>query len=227
MNTSRLARLPGLLAAIALPLTSHVASAFDLDRWLPIDVPLMQWWQLYASVPTNVRDDYRVDNVSSADICGLGQNGPLWFLVSTAEFGANTLNVQRCTVPKGKLLMVPIIVSMCIRSPGDSAQDNVQYCRELTDPFDKLSLTIDGVNRNRLIDRHAHSLPFPVSFPTQNLFEATPGAYQAVAEGYYAIVDLPVGKHLLKARAASKSDPNLYFAVNFEVDVVAPSAIVQ
>lgn len=216
-----------VITALTLTLTSHTASAEELSvKWLPTDPLSRQWWELYLSVPNSIRE-HLGDGPAA---CALGQRGSVWFL-STAGTPNETLT-RRCTVPKGKKLFLPIITAVCVPFPGETLPENVQLCRELIDPFDKLSLTIDGRKRNDLIERRAQSRSFAAWFPEDNFFD-TPeddvpaGVYVTVAEGQYALIDaLPVGHHTIRARAAS-TDPNVpYFDAIYQIDVVAAKSIV-
>lgn len=216
-----------LITAMTMILTTHAASADDrAEKWLPTDPLGRKWWELYLSVPNSTWKQLG----DGPAACGLGQHGSVWFL-STLGTPNETLT-RRCTVPRGKKLFLPIITAVCTPFPGETLPGNVQLCRELIDPFDKLSLTIDGKKRNDLIERRAQSRSFAAWFPEDNFFD-TPdddvpaGVYASVAEGQYALIDaLPIGHHTIRARAAS-SDPNIpHFDAIYQIDVVAATSVV-
>jgi hypothetical protein len=197
------------------------------EKWLPTDPLVKEWWQLYLSVPNPVREQL----AESRKACGLGQHGNVWLLATAGTPDRTT--TRRCTVPHGALLFVPVVTAVCSPFPGETLEDNVQLCRELIDPFDKLSLTIDGKNRSHLIERRAQSRGFGAWNPEDNIWD-TPeadipaGIYVSVAEGQYALIaGLRPGKHTIRARASSTSDSTLpKFDAIFEVTVQTAKTIV-
>ena len=218
------------LLAAALGLASVGAGAHDRDwqeKWLPIDPLVKEWWQLYMSVPNSVREQL----AESESACGLGQRGSVWYLATNGVPDVTT--TRRCVVPQGVTLFVPVVVAACAPFPGETVEENVQICRELIDPFDKLSLTVDDKNRSFLIERRAQSRGFPVWYPEDNFWD-TPeddvpaGVYVTVAEGQYALVGgLSPGKHTIRARATSTTDSNVpKFDAIFEVTVAPMKTIV-
>lgn len=216
------------MAAATLALMTQAVGADDLsEKWLPADPLSKQWWQLFLSVPNATRKDLG----DGPAACGLGQNGRVWFL-STPGTPNETLT-RHCTVPKGTKLFVPIVTAVCTPFPGETLADNIQLCRELIDPFNKLSLAIDGKKRNELIERRAHSRGFPAWFPEDNFFDSPEddvpaGVYVSVAEGQYALIEgLRVGHHTIRARASSTIDPNVpSFDAIYQIDIVAATTVV-
>jgi hypothetical protein len=197
------------------------------DKWLPADPLVREWWQLFLSIPNAVRESLK----EGTDACGLGQRGNVWFLATAGTPDVTT--TRQCTVPDGAKLLVPVVSAVCTPFPGETVEDNIQICRELVDPFNKLSLTIDGRNRSHLIERRAHSRGFPAWYPEDNIWD-TPGEdipaglYITVAEGQYALVEgLSPGTHTIRARAMSTMDSNApKFDAIFEVTVVPAKSIV-
>jgi hypothetical protein len=217
-----------LLIAAALGVVSSGAYADNsFGKWLPADSLVKEWWQLFLSVPTPVREQL----AESPEACGLGQHGHIWFLATAGAPDQTT--TRRCTVPHGSTLFVPVVTAVCSPFPGETLEDNVQLCRELVDPFNKLSLTIDGKNRSYLIERRAQSRGFPAWNPEENFWD-TPeedvpaGIYVTVAEGQYALIEgLSPGKHTIRARASSSKDSAVpKFDAIFEVTVATAKTIV-
>ena len=212
---------------LALTLMSLGAHAEQAALTLPVDSLGKQWWQLYASGPNSIRS--RLGESPAG--CALGQRGSTW-LLSTAGSGIEPVT-RRCTVPKGAKLFLPILTAVCTPFPGETLAQNIQICRELIDPFNKLTLTVDGKNRRNLVERRAQSQGFPIWFPEENIFDSPgedvpAGIYIAVTEGQYALIDgLTLGHHTIHARAASTTDPSApSFDYTFEVDVVVAKSVV-
>lgn len=196
------------------------------DRWAPSDSLVARWWQYYLSIPTPIRNALG----ESVEACGLGQSGDTWLLTQVGVPDVPT--TSHCVIPKGTTLFIPVITSVCIPYPGETLRDNVQICREAIDVMDRLNVTIDGRQRNGLIERRAQSKAFPVWMPEENFFDVPDsdvpaGVYSAVAEGYYITLGpLSVGHHTIRATAASSSDPTApAFDATYEIDIVAPTSI--
>ena len=219
-----------MLAGAALALMSLAAHAQSATSTLPVDALGKQWWQLYAGIPNSVKTKLG----ETAAGCALGQRGELW-LLNTAGDGSTPVT-RRCTIPTHTRLFFPIITAVCVPYPGETVADNIQLCRELIDPFDKLTLTVDGNNRHGRIERRAQSQAFPIWFPEDNLFDipgvpgenVPAGVYKAVTEGQYAqIAALPVGRHIIHATAVATKNPEIpAFDYTWIIDVVAPTGIV-
>jgi len=225
IRSNRVALLGAVLAVASVSSGAHDDGSSD--KWLPADSLVKEWWQLYVSIPNSVRELLNERRAA----CGLGQRGDIWFLATAGTPDVTT--TRRCTVPDGAKLLVPIVTAVCSPFPGETLEDNIQICRELIDPFNKLSLTIDGKSRNYLIERRAHSRGFAAWYPEDNIWD-TPaedipgGIYITVAEGQYALVGgLSPGNHTIRARAASTTDSTVpKFDAIFEVTVTPAKTIV-
>jgi hypothetical protein len=228
MIFARAVSLRTVLAGLALTAMSLGAHAQNVSTSsLPVDPLGKQWWQLYNSIPLSVRDKLG----ETREGCALGQRGNLW-LLNTAGDGSAPVT-RRCTIPRNTQIFLPIITAFCVPFPGETIADNIQLCRELIDPFNRLTLTIDGKNRHDLIERRAQSQAFPLWLPEDNIFdipgENTPaGIYTAVTEGQYALIQsLPVGRHTIHAKAVATKNPDIpAFDYTWIIDVVKPTGIV-
>ncbi len=221
----RLTRV-ALVATTTLIASAALAHEPPKNR-LPTDALTKQWWQLTLSIPSSVRSELRGTRAG----CGLGQRGAVWFLASEPSDGGPI--TQDCTIPLGRKLFLPLVTAVCTPFPGETLEQNIQICREAVDPFDKLALSIDGKNRNDLIERRAQSRGFSAWFPEDNIFD-TPGQFDVpegvyinVAEGQFALIEgLRVGKHVIHARASSSTDANVpKFDVIFNIRIVAPTSV--
>jgi hypothetical protein len=214
-----LALIPALIAFTAL---AHEPA----KNTLPIDPLVKQWWQRYLSIPNAVYFELG----ETPEACGLGQRGKVWFLSSRS--GGDEPVTRHCTIPRGRKLFVPIATVVCTPFPGETLEQNIQICREVIDLYDKLTLTIDGENRNNLIERRAQSRGFPAWFPEDNLFDVPEdvpaGVYIMVAEGQFALIEgLPEGEHVIHTRASSTTDASAPpFDVTFKIRIMAPTGVV-
>ena len=218
-------------AKITLVLTTALIASTALAQEpatnaLPTDDLVKQWWQLTLSIPNSVRDDFRGREAA----CGLGQRG-VWLL--TSEISAGAPITQNCMIPQGRKLFVPLVTAVCTPFPGETLEENIQICREAIDPYDQLVLTVDGKNRNDLIERRAQSRGFPAWFPENNIFD-TPGqldvpagVYIMVAEGHFALVEgLSVGAHVIRVTASSSTDTSVpKFDVIFRIRMAPATSV--
>ena len=68
----------------------------------------------------------------------------------------------------------------------------------------RVETTIDGVSLQNFQMPRVQSPLFSFKFPPNNIFGATPGDSQSVADGYYVFLKpLPVGKHEVSFKAVS------------------------
>jgi hypothetical protein len=160
-----------------------------------------QWWQYVIGIP---RDENPINDTTGAQ-CGLGQWGPVFFLVGPPGNGPTT---RSCDIPAGAGLFFPIINIVCaVPEDGDSPQAISNTCNELfpVDPK-SLSLTIDGKNVNNLKNFLASEF-FSFTGAAHGLFEFTGCATElqpcyadfhptAFTVGYWAMLrPLSLGKH--------------------------------
>jgi hypothetical protein len=133
--------------------------------------------------------------------CGLGQAGPVFFLVQAGDEDA----IERtCTVPAGTALLLPLLDASCttVEPPpffgGDEAE--LRACTEaLFAAPAELSAVVDGVAIPDLERYRVQSDLFTVALPAGNWLEVEPAVTQGVAEGYWLLLaPLPVGEHELR-----------------------------
>jgi hypothetical protein len=133
--------------------------------------------------------------------CGLGQAGPVFFLVQAGDEDA----IERtCTVPAGTALLLPLLDASCttVEPPpffgGDEAE--LRACTEaLFAAPAELSAVVDGVAIPDLERYRVQSDLFTVALPAGNWLEVEPPVTQRVAEGYWLLLaPLPVGEHELR-----------------------------
>jgi hypothetical protein len=162
-----------------------------------------RWWQYVFGLP---EANNPLSDTTGAQ-CGLGQWGPVFFLVGTT--GGDPV-VRSCTIPAGKGLLIPVV------NFGGAVPDDAGTIEEVTgiaasaaDLIDvsTLSVTIDGVAVKNLGDFRFRSPIFSFTGSTPNIFSVygcvitAPHCYegfhdQAVADGYWILLNpLPAGNH--------------------------------
>jgi hypothetical protein len=215
------------LIGAVIALSSLTAQASDTSKEaVPTDSSSVRWWQLFGSIPNDIRARMGEDPAA----CGIGQHGNTWY-IATSQSG-NGLVTRRCTVPKGTSLFIPLITALCIPYPGETLPENVQLCHDLIEPFDVLTFKVDGKNSKGLIERRVHSRAFPIWFPEKNYFDlpgedVPAGVYTAVADGYYALLELEPGRHTIYAKAMSTLSPEIpVFEYTYEINVLTAKGIV-
>jgi hypothetical protein len=157
----------------------------------------IKWWTWLMSIPSNVNPASDTTGIN----CAQGQNGPVWFLA-----GSTTGKAERsCTVPADKAIFFPIIDSECSYAeyPKLKTESELRSCAiSQNDQATRIDTIVDGVSlQNSQIPRVQSPL-FSFKFPPNNIFGATPGDSQSVADGYYVFLKpLPVGKHEVSFKA--------------------------
>jgi len=198
--------------------TKHLLAVFSCGLLLsagtasadvgPLSGLTAQWWQLVGSIPTSVNPGL---DKTGAD-CMVGQRGPVWFLVGTFASGPVT---RSCSVPEGAWLFFPVVNDVNINTPNvcgqNSANQSVDFLRSqiapAVDGATGLSVHVDGKPVKDVV--RVKSLPFAVTFPADNIFNAPCEAAglgsvpantysPAVDDGFYTLLaPLSVGTHTL------------------------------
>lgn len=145
----------------------------------PHNLPYQKWlagqWQWKFAVPKaeNPLHDY------SAQKCGIGQKGPVWFL---DELLSGT-EIRECSIPAGKSIFLPILNGECDLSDTrlKNDQDLIQ-CAAAGNEYSVISAQIDGVPIKNLNSYRTHTF-FNLTVPPDNVFdEKPPGIYRAYAD---------------------------------------------
>jgi len=159
-----------------------------------------EWWQWVVQVPA--ADNPLLD--TTGDKCGMGQQGPVWFLAGVSGTGGAA---RTCEVPGGKALFFPVVNVAFFAFPDDPpGQRTREFLTEQLMFCDKNTLAdvvvrIDGVP----VAKAAHfwtspdqSPLFQATLPTDNIFGADPGQLlsPSLQEGVYLYVKpLTTGTH--------------------------------
>jgi hypothetical protein len=176
-----------------------------------------EWWQNAVSIPAPqnpILDE-------NGAYCAIGQRGDTWYLYGTFGNPIGDPVTRECTVPTGRRFLVPILNVLCTPFEGETVEDNVKLCKEFIDMVDMKSLTVDGVDRSKLIKRYGASNKFSTVFPDDNYLGYPAGIYLSVADGYYAqLPALAVGAHTIHLQGAIS-------AYDFSVDVIYHINVVE
>jgi len=179
------------------------------------------WWQWALSIPAD--QNPLIDE--TGEFCGVGQDGPVWFLPGT--FGSDA-NRDQCSVPKGKALFFPVynwlfgagIFDCEPTVPGVECDIEAlrQGAAEQTETAEILEVMIDGVPLQNLRDYRASSPePFALVYPENNVVEVPAGEYYPhVTDGYWLMLSpLPVGEHTIRTFVSAPD--TLFGLIEFEV----------
>jgi hypothetical protein len=142
------------------------------------------WWQTFLSVP-GAGDPF--------DRCDLGKPGVVFF-AGTAGGTAT----RSCTVPAGKLILVPLINIECSTAEGngDTPAELRACAAGFADQFTGLKLSIDTFVLRDPFDFRVRTGLFKFTAAEGNVFGVPAGTTRSVADGYWALIaPLPPGAH--------------------------------
>ncbi len=158
------------------------------EKWIAI------WCNWLLSIPRDINPAVDESGINSSQ----NQDDPnVWFLGGT--FGNNIPVRRKCTVPKSKSILFPIV------NKEDSFAEDLDLiheqelsmrARNSMDRLICLQLIIDGKKLPNLRDYRVLSEFFDLTFPQNNVYDVNPGITRAVCDGYWAFLKpLPVGLH--------------------------------
>lgn len=189
-----------------------------------------RWWQYVYGIPA----DQNPLADPTGEKCGVGQWGPVFFLVGTTGGSATR---TKCKVPADMALFFPIInVSCAVPEDGDAATF-ADPCKTAIDGVDPKSLlvTIDGRKVQNLYKFFRASAFFAFTGVEGGVFESsgcgTPPCYvgfrePAYSDGYWVMVrPLQPGPHSIHFEGATlPTDPFYPFTVDvtYKLTVLPP-----
>jgi len=183
-----------------------------LDDWSA------EWQKWFISIPASQNPAF--DNGP----CNTAQSGPVWFIPSGAGVTRN------CTVPPDKILVITIINAECssVEAPpffGATAHAREECAETLIDGVSTRSLqfTIDGVPVRNLSRYRVQSPQYHFSMPaTDNVLGVTSGATSglSVSDGYFLMVQLARGHHVVHFAASIVSGPGAGFSQDITYDFI-------
>jgi len=219
--------LAALLAVLACAPLAHAQQAHSSkkDKTDPGDLGA-HYWQLVGSLPPAVNPF--LDETK----CQVGQQGPTWFLYSTAPLSETVGNPTEanCTIPTGKQIFLALTTVFCFRDPTQTLEDIRQECAQGLDAPDVLRLEIDGKDRSKLIERRSSDRPFTMGLPEDNFFGLPGGFFTAIHDGYYALLPtLKPGDHTVVVQAAITLDDGtpIAFDTIHLLHIVEPAATIE
>jgi hypothetical protein len=161
-----------------------------------------KWFEWLVSIPQSANPAADATGKN----CGLGQNGPVWFLAGTTGGSAE----RTCVIPAGKAILFPVINSECdfIANPNVKTDTGLVACATDTDVVSNMQATLDGLNLQQLEKYRVTSQPFNMTFPSNNLFGYKPGTTTMASDGFWVFLQpLVIGKHELHFSGLNAGNP--------------------
>jgi hypothetical protein len=191
---------------------------------IPFSEWISKWWQWHVSLQNKV-DPLDINNLSlihpresySPEKCGWNQNNQnVWFLADGRSLGLSEFSnpeIRECVVPQGKSLLVQIYGGGCDFSEGWTTEEELYNCVNIGLDTVKFSAKVDGtevMSSNNRDDYLPDPYLYNITFTSDNIYDAPPGTYKAMANGYFIFLKpLSVGKHTIEFNEA-------YFKPGFE-----------
>ena len=190
----------------------HHSPIFD-DHARPLGISMDRWgelaWKWIFSQPAATNPLLDQTGVN----CGVGQNGPVWFLPSIMPTSTPFTAERSCTIPRHKMLLVqtstyindfPCPDPAFHPAPGQSLYDFLlEGAAAFIDTVNLLEVSIDGVPQPDMLDyrytsRNLFSIKGDLSLQAA-VDGCITGNYQpAITDGYlFMVKPLPPGQHTL------------------------------
>ncbi|HZD34942.1 MAG TPA: hypothetical protein VE130_07030 [Nitrososphaeraceae archaeon] len=175
-----------------------------------LEMLAQEFWNWTMSVPA----DIPIDPTINKNECYLGSDTDDQVLFGVGVYAISY--ESECTIPGGKYFLVPLLVGECDstvpdpRAASDKIEDKWACARDADEIFKAWEVVLDGhtlfknsggdaVNmelKDQILVRN--SSLFTLEIPEGNQFDAPPGRYDAVVDGYYLVLNpLSPGKHSL------------------------------
>jgi hypothetical protein len=157
-----------------------------------------KWWAWLVSIPTNINPA----SDTTGSNCAQTQAGPVWFLAGSVAGHAE----RTCTIPTGKAVFFPILGAECSYAeyPKLKTESDLRSCAVALNNQRTVQAVIDGVSLQSQQMPRIQSPLFSVTFPETNIFGASAGPSQSLADGYYVFLQhLSPGKHEISFKAVS------------------------
>jgi hypothetical protein len=152
-----------------------------------------RWWQWILSVPKGCNPATDTDGSNAAQ----NQSGPVWFLAGT--FGTIVSAERKCAITSAKAIFVPIITTEKSWLEFPELKSEVELISRAENSIDRAKgvwAAIDSFHIQNLQKYRIKSRLFHVYFVEGNVMGLQTGSSQAVAEGYYLMIEqLGVGTH--------------------------------
>ena len=152
-----------------------------------------EWWKYVMSFPA---DTSPLTDATGAN-CGVGQSGPVFFLVGTI---GGTAVRDECVVPVGKSILFPLVNFIsAVPEDGTTAGEIQTLCSWVTGYIDEVQATVDGVPLQNLM--RDYRFPSPIFSFTGAVGNPYAPQYEgfretAFSDGYWVLLHpLPPGEH--------------------------------
>jgi hypothetical protein len=157
-----------------------------------------KWFQWLMSIP--LADNPAADDTGKN--CGQKQEGPVWFLPGTAGGKAE----RTCAIPAQKAILFPIISAEYSYKEYPNLKTESELRKGVVlnqDKVTSLEASVDGMQLKDLRKYRVQSPLFDATFPKNNLFGVSAGPTQAVADGFWILLQpLSPGKHDIHFKGA-------------------------
>lgn len=205
--------LKKLLLTLTVAICAYAKNVLP-DESNPTDDLGIRFWQWVLSIPS-VDNPFIMENSDGAK-CGVGQNGPVWFLVGTT--GGGTVVRNACDfIPAGKSLFFPLVnyaYFAFLSDPPETRTLNAlrDYLSDCDmDSIRDVEVIVDGKLMQQREEKHSliryygdDAEPFQIQLPTDNYFgfdsDAVPELMfsPSVQQGLYAYLrPMPPGPHTI------------------------------
>lgn len=172
-----------------------------------------KWWQWHVSLPNKVNEQDKTNlslihprEAYSPEKCAWNQNdNNVWFLADGRNLGLfefTNPEIRKCTVPHDKALLVQIYGGGCDFSEGWKTDEELKDCVNIGLDTVEFTAKVDGVQVMSSENRDDF-LPNPnlfnITFTSDNVYDAEPGTYRAMANGYFLFLKpLGIGNHTVE-----------------------------
>ena len=140
----------------------------------------IKWWQWILSFPK--LENPAFDNTGI--FAGSGQEDPnVYFLCQTIETPKD-IPWRTITLPPNKSMFMPVINWISISTENDTDHELLRDAKMHTDEVANMQFIIDDHLVENLRDYRIVSPFFDINFPTDNVFDVTPGIHRCVSDGF-------------------------------------------
>jgi len=160
------------------------------------------------------------NNGQKDEIANQNSNSPVFYLNFSRD--GDSLVERRCKVPREKGIFVPVMtVEVSEKEMQNSSADYLKkIAKKDQDSVKNLSVKLDG---NEVNDIHSYRTPtdvFQLEFPSDPIFDVSPGTCQSVADGFYLITKpLSPGTHRIDFKGNLQTDEKESIEPNYSVNV--------
>ena len=175
----------------------------------------IRWWRWLLSLPKDKNPALDSSGVYS----GQGQKDPhVWFLAGT--FGG--FSERRCTIPKGKAILFPIINYECCFAEEPSITTDIQLeskCKSEIDDIKELFCRIDELSLIDVSSYRVRSPMFSIALQEDNVLGVDPGSTKMISDGFWIFLKpLSIGRHQVTSLGSCRSG-KIRIGATYNIDV--------